>query len=40
LAVFGLSDHYLEIFQITRLADFLDIYPDENSARQAALLTR
>ena len=38
LAVFGLSDHYLEIFQITRLADFLTIYPDETSARQAALL--
>lgn len=38
MAVFGLSDHYLEIFQVTRLADFMDIYPDENSARQAALL--
>lgn len=35
LAVYGLSDHYLEIFQITRLVDFMSIYPDEPSARQA-----
>lgn len=40
LAVFGLNDHYLEIFQITRLADFMSIYPDEASARQAALLAQ
>jgi anti-anti-sigma factor len=32
LAVFGLSDHYVEIFQITRLADFMDIYPNRESA--------
>jgi anti-anti-sigma factor len=32
MVVYGLSDHYLEIFQITRLADFMDIYPDESSA--------
>lgn len=31
LVVCALSDHYLEIFQITRLADFMDIYPDEAS---------
>jgi len=31
LAVFGLSDHYQEIFQITRLADFMSIYSDEAS---------
>ncbi len=37
LAVCGLSDHYLEIFQITRLADFMTIYPDETSAMQAEL---
>ena len=36
LAVYGLSDHYQEIFQITRLADFMTIYPDETSAVQAA----
>jgi anti-anti-sigma factor len=28
----GLSDHYREIFEITRLADFMKIYPDEASA--------
>jgi anti-anti-sigma factor len=32
LAVFGLSDHYVHIFQITHLADFMDIYVDEASA--------
>jgi anti-anti-sigma factor len=37
LSVCGLSDHYLEIFQITRLADFMTIYPDETSAMEAAL---
>jgi anti-anti-sigma factor len=31
LVVFGLSDHYMEIFRITRLADFMSIYPDESS---------
>jgi anti-anti-sigma factor len=29
---YGLSEHYLEIFQITRLADFMKIFPDESSA--------
>jgi anti-sigma B factor antagonist len=28
----GLSDHYVEIFNITRLADFMTLFPDENSA--------
>ncbi|MDQ3512378.1 MAG: STAS domain-containing protein [Chloroflexota bacterium] len=28
LAVCGLSDHYREIFAITRLADFMPVYPD------------
>jgi len=28
----GLSDHYKEIFEITRLADFMTIYADENAA--------
>jgi anti-anti-sigma factor len=32
MVVYGLSDHYVEIFQITRLADFMAIYPDEASA--------
>ncbi len=28
----GLSPHYVEIFNITRLSDFMKIYPDEASA--------
>jgi anti-sigma B factor antagonist len=28
----GLSDHYREIFQITRLVDFMSIFPDEATA--------
>jgi anti-sigma B factor antagonist len=28
----GLSEHYLEIFQITRLSDYITIYPDEKTA--------
>src|SRR5215469_1321805 len=28
----GLSDHYVEIFTITRLADFMNVYPDESIA--------
>lgn len=28
----GLSQHYVEIFQITRLVDFMSVFPDENSA--------
>ena len=28
----GLSPHYVEIFQITRLADFMTIFPDEAAA--------
>ena len=32
MVVYGLSDHYVQIFQITRLSDFMDIYQDEASA--------
>jgi len=32
LTVFGLSEHYTEIFNITRLVDFMNIFPDEQSA--------
>lgn len=32
LAVYGLSEHYREIFEITRLVDFMSIHPDESSA--------
>ena len=28
----GLSEHYVEIFNITRLADFMTVYSDEASA--------
>jgi anti-anti-sigma factor len=34
LAVFGLTDHYKDIFQITRLSDFMNIYNDEATAIQ------
>ncbi|MGI8825810.1 MAG: STAS domain-containing protein [Chloroflexota bacterium] len=32
----GLSDHYVEIFNITRLADFMTVFPDESSALSEA----
>ena len=32
----GLSDHFQEIFRITRLTDFMRIYPDEKSAVAAS----
>ena len=32
LLAYGLSEHYVEIFQITRLVDFLSVFPDEKSA--------
>jgi anti-sigma B factor antagonist len=32
LVAFGLSDHYVEIFEITRLSDFMSVFPDEQSA--------
>jgi anti-anti-sigma factor len=32
LVVYGLSEHYVQIFQITRLSDFMDIFQDEVSA--------
>jgi anti-sigma B factor antagonist len=35
LLISGLSDHYLEIFNITRLSDFVEVYPDELSVFQA-----
>ena len=31
MVAYGLTEHYLEIFQITRLSDFIKIYPDEAS---------
>ena len=32
LLAYGLNDHYVEIFKITRLVDFVSIMPDEASA--------
>ena len=32
----GLSPHYVEIFEITRLADFMSVFPDEVAALEAA----
>jgi anti-anti-sigma factor len=39
LGVFGLSDHYRHVFEITRLSDFMEIYPDAETARQASART-
>jgi anti-sigma B factor antagonist len=36
VGAFGLSEHYREIFAITRLSDFIGIYHDEDSAVGAA----
>jgi anti-anti-sigma factor len=35
LSAFGLSDHYREIFSITRLSDFLTVHRDEQEAMSA-----
>ncbi len=32
----NLSEHYVEIFDITRLSDFMSVFPDEESARVEA----
>ncbi|WP_410792823.1 STAS domain-containing protein [Kribbella sp. C-35] len=37
IRAYGLSDHYREIFEITRLADFMAIEDDEESAVQGAV---
>ena len=31
----GLSEHYQEMFRITRLSDFIPVFPDEESALAA-----
>ncbi len=36
IRAYGLTAHYREIFEITRLADFLAINPDEDSAVRGA----
>jgi anti-sigma B factor antagonist len=35
----GLSEHYREIFSITRLSDFMQLYPDVRSAVEDAAAT-
>jgi anti-sigma B factor antagonist len=35
IAACGLSDHYREIFEITRLADYMPLFADEDSALKA-----
>lgn len=35
LVTYGLSDHYQEIFRITRLSDFMTMHPDELTALKA-----
>ena len=35
LVAYGLSDHYVEIFEITRLSDYIGVFPDEASAMSA-----
>jgi anti-anti-sigma factor len=32
IRAFGLGEHYRRIFSITRLSDFIGLYPDEDSA--------
>jgi anti-anti-sigma factor len=32
IRAFGLTDHYREIFEITRLADFIEMHHDEEQA--------
>ena len=39
LLAYGLSDHYVEIFNITRLSDFVNVFPDEESALSEASMS-
>jgi anti-sigma B factor antagonist len=36
LRAWGLTDHYRKIFEITHLADFIEVFADESSAVSAA----
>lgn len=36
VSAYGLTDHYRQIFEITRLADFMQIYDEEDAAVSAA----
>jgi anti-sigma B factor antagonist len=35
IVAYGLSEHYIEIFDISRLTDYIEIYPDESAALEA-----
>ena len=37
LSAYGLSEHYVEIFNITRLSDFMGVFPDEETALDGAV---
>ncbi len=39
LLAYGLSEHYIEIFDITRLSDFVGVYPDEESSLSEASMS-
>ena len=36
VSAFGLTDHYRQIFEITRLSDFMEIFEEEDAAVSAA----
>jgi anti-anti-sigma factor len=36
VVAYGLTDHYTEIFEITRLSDFMEIVADENAALETS----
>lgn len=36
VVAYGLTSHYLEVFQITRLSDFMTIYDSQSAAMAAA----
>jgi len=36
---FGLTDHYREIFDITRLSDFIDVHDNETEATRATAVS-
>ena len=39
LIAFGLSAHYADLFSITRLSDYIPIFPDESSALASSTAT-
>ncbi len=37
ILAFGLDEHHTEIFRVTRLAEYIELFPDEETAMGAAL---